>query len=257
VARPISRRIGSILDTFWYVGSAPETLMVLLALLAVTLGFAALFPQQPPWLQGAAAVRWVASAAGEYPGIGQFLSQIGMFTIDESAWLRALGAILAFNVALRLAIHAAALVQLARDRRKASTVVEFATLNGHDVNTLPDHADPLGHRGDGAQSTIPATAGALMAYAGALIILVGLFHNGIAGWRATEIALAPGGRLAPSQRDGACQGDRRPRTSRHDVGRVPAGVLHSGRPAGMGSDRLDPHGGGRALSPDLAVGRMA
>ena len=67
----------------------------------------------------------------------------------------------------------------------------------------------------------------------------------------------PGGELAPSQRDGACQGDRRPGTSRHDVGRVPAGVLHSGRPAGMGSDRLDPHGGGRALSPDLAVGRMA
>ena len=191
MAAPITRRLGSILDTLWYAGSATQTLVVLLALLALTLGLATVFPQQPPGLQGAAAERWLASTAGNYPGYGQLLSQIGIFAIYESPWLRVLGAILAFNVALRLAIQAAALAQLLRDRRKASTAVESA------IRSLPD---PVPVR-DGAQSAIPATAGALLAYAGALIILAGLFLNGLVGWRATEIALASGSSTALRETD--------------------------------------------------------
>jgi hypothetical protein len=182
VAAPISRRIGSILDALWYAGSALETLVVLLALLAVTIGAAALFPQQSPALQGAAAERWLASTASGYPGLGSFLRQIGAFNISGSLWLRILTAALAFNVALRLAIQAAALAQLIRDRRRASLPVETAP---------PDEQ----HAGE-PHSTFSATAGPLLAYAGTLILLAGLFLNGIAGWRTAEIALASGGSTA-------------------------------------------------------------
>jgi hypothetical protein len=180
--------MGSILDTLWYVGSAAETLMVLLALLAVTLGLAVLFPQRPPGLQGAAAERWLASTAGDYAEIGQLLSRIGIFTIDESPWLGILGGILAFNVALRLAIQATALGQLARDRRNPAT---FPATGGDDAAIAGGKTRP----------TILATAGALLAYAGALIILAGVFLNSIAGWQATEIALAPGSSSALGRTD--------------------------------------------------------
>jgi hypothetical protein len=180
VAAPITRRIGSILDTLWYAGSARATLMVVLALLALTMGVAALFPQQPPGLEGAAAERWLASTAGDYPAFGRFLSQVGVFAIYESPWLSMIGAILTFNLALRLAIEAAALAQSLRSR-KAPTAVQSAIPN--------------------PQSAISTTAGSLLAYAGALILLAGLFLNGVAGWRATEIALAPGSRTAVGRTD--------------------------------------------------------
>jgi hypothetical protein len=183
------RRVGNILDTLWYAGSAAETLMVLLALLALTLGLATVFPQLPPRLVGTTADRWLASTAGNYPGFGRLLGQIGIFAIFESSWLRVVGALLAFNVALRLAIQAAALVQLARDRRNPAT---FLATGGGDA----------GAAGVKTRPTILATCGALMAYTGALIILAGLFLNGIAGWRATEIALASGSSTALRETDG-------------------------------------------------------
>jgi hypothetical protein len=172
VAASISRRIGSVLDTLWYAGSALETLMVLLALLALTMGAAALFPQQPPALQGASAERWLVATANSYPGLGSFMRQIGVFAISGSLWLRILTAALAFNVALRLAIQAATLAQVAREHRNPPVAVESAIRN--------------------PQSAIPATVGPLLAYLGTLILLAGLFVNSIAGWRTAEIALAPG-----------------------------------------------------------------
>jgi hypothetical protein len=191
VAAPISRRIGNILDNLWYAASAAETLMVLLALLAVTLGVAGVFPQQPPGLERAAAERWLASSVGNYPGVGQLLSQIGVFAISGSLWLRLLVAALAFSVALRLATQAGILATLVRSRRNPSTLQASG----------PDEAETAHGK---ARPSIPATVGprspaplaGLLAYAGALILLAGLFLNSIAGWRATEIALAPGGSSA-------------------------------------------------------------
>jgi hypothetical protein len=182
VAAPNSRRIGSILDTLWYACSALETLMVLLALLALTVGAAALLTQQPPALQGAAAERWLASTAAGYLGLGSFLSRIGAFTISGSWWLRILMAALAFNLALRLTVQAAALVQLVRDRRHAPSIEQTAIPPAHDVRN--------------PQSAVPATVGPLLAYTGALVLLAGLFLNGVAGWRSDEITLAPGSSTA-------------------------------------------------------------
>jgi hypothetical protein len=166
-----SRHVGHIIDILWYAGSASETLMILLALLAVTLGVAGVFPQQPPGMQGAAAGRWLASTTGIYPGTGQLLRQLGAFTVIGGPWLRILLAALAFNLALRLAIQTSAMAQLVRRRRNPST---------------PENADR------GSRASIPATAGPLLAYAGMLVLLGGLLLDSFAGWRATEIALAPG-----------------------------------------------------------------
>jgi hypothetical protein len=166
------RRAGHILDTLWYAGSAAETLMTLLALLAVTLGVSAIFPQLPDGLQGATADRWLASTAANYAGTGQFLRQVGVFTVSQSAWLRVLLAALVFNVALRLAIQASALARLIRHRRGSASAAQS-----------PSRHQP---------STIPQTAGPLLAYAGMLILVGGLFVNSLIGWQATGIALAPG-----------------------------------------------------------------
>jgi hypothetical protein len=209
VALTISRRIGSILDTLWYAGSATETLMVLLALLAVTMGVAAVFPQQPPGLQGATAERWLASTTGSYPGAGQFLRQIGAFTIFGSPWLRVLLAALAFNVALRLAIQASTLMKLARRRRAMAEgapptlPAESRAINGEGGQDKAETADSK------TETTVPAVIGSrspaplagLLAYAGTLVLLAGLFLNSIAGWRAMEIALAPGGSTALGRPD--------------------------------------------------------
>jgi hypothetical protein len=171
-----SRRAGHILDTLWYVGSAAETLMTLLALLAVTLGVSAIFPQLPASLQGAAADRWLASTAANYAGTGQILRQVGAFSVSQSAWLRALLAALVFNVALRLAIQASTLARLIRYRRGSVTAAQF----------------PISHQ----PSTIPQTVGPLLAYSGMLILVSGLFVNSLMGWQATGVALAPGSSIA-------------------------------------------------------------
>jgi hypothetical protein len=174
-----SRRLAHILDALWYGCSALETLMVVLALLAFTAGVAGVFPQQPAGLQGGAADRWLASAAGSYPGAGQFLRRAGVFAVFEGPWLRLLLAALAFNIALRLAIQAGALAQLLRGRRYASSRAQSAFRN--------------------LQSAIPATVGPLLAFAGALLLLAGLLLSSVAGWSATEIALAPGASNALGQ----------------------------------------------------------
>ena len=216
-----TRRLGNILDTLWYAGSATETLMILLALLAATVSFAGVFPQQPPGLPGAGAERWLASTASNYPGTGQLLRQVGAFTIFESPWLSKilLGA-LAFNVALRLAIQAAALVRLARDHRNPSTLLDSGvdgaeTEDGKTRLTIPA---PVGPRSSallagrspallaGRSPTLlagrsPTPLAGLLAYAGTLVLLAALFLNSIAGWRATEIALAPGSSTALGRPD--------------------------------------------------------
>ena len=97
------RRTLRVLDGLWYAGSAPHTLMALTALLAGTLAFAALVPQQPSGLEGAAAEQWLAGAASSFRGAGPFLRAVGAFHITGSPWMRALLAALALNLTLRVA----------------------------------------------------------------------------------------------------------------------------------------------------------
>jgi hypothetical protein len=194
-----TRRLGNILDTLWYASSATDALMVLLALLAVTVGIAAVFPQQPPGLQGATAERWLSSTSANYPGAGQILREVGAFTIFGSPWLRVLMAALAFNVALRLAIQASTLAKYGRFMNHP-----YAPPTSPAQSRAPseERGQDKAETADGkTETTVPATVGSLLAYAGTLVLLAGLFLNSIAGWRATEIALAPGGNTTLGRAD--------------------------------------------------------
>jgi hypothetical protein len=210
-----SRRVVHILDALWYGCSALETLMVLLALLALSMGVAGVFPQQPPGVQGAAAERWLASAASSYPGAGPVLRWAGIFDVFESPWLRLLLAALFFNIALRLAIQSSALARLLRGRDGPSAPAESAV--------------------DNAQSALRTIVGPLSAYAGTLLLLAGLFLNSTAAWRASQIALAPGsssrlggtGTLQLSLEDLAG-------SEQHPIARISVSNGKDGQPIGTG-----------------------
>ena len=103
-----------VLDGLWYAGSAPHTLMALTALLAGTLALAAIIPQQPAGLAGAAAEQWLTGAASGYRQAGSFLRAVGAFHITSSPWTRAILAALALNLTLRVAAQAGFLHRLWR-----------------------------------------------------------------------------------------------------------------------------------------------
>lgn len=203
------RRTDRILDSIWHIAAAPQTLMALAGLLAGTLAFAALIPQQPAGLDSATAERWLAAAAGSYRGTGTFLRTVGAFDLLNGAWVRGLLAALAFNLALRAASQARMLTGLRRPvqlrpapaglpRQRGAFPIPLAQAlarceavlrgRGFRVAVASDatHAQLYAERGG------LAAAGPLLSYLGGLLLLTGLALNA-AGWRAADLALAPGG----------------------------------------------------------------
>jgi hypothetical protein len=209
-ANPVKpRRIVRVLDGLWYVGSAPHTLMALTALLAGTLALAAIIPQQPTGLAGAAAEQWLTGAASAYRQAGSFLRAVGAFHIASSPWTRAILTALALNLTLRVAAQAGFLYRLWRSpgllNAPPRLIVQRAALPGA-LDTLVDQTPAalrprfssvaVDHDADRAQMyavrrPLGAT-GPLLTYAGPLLILLGLLLNDTLGWRAVNIALARG-----------------------------------------------------------------
>jgi hypothetical protein len=213
-----TRRLDRVLDALWCACSAPQALMALTALLAGTLAFAAIVPQQPARLEGAAAERWLTTAAASYQRAGPILEAIGAFDVLGSLWVRILLAALAFNLALRIA------AQLRFVRRLWQHVQPFAAPSGLPLRHSTLLPVPFGPALTRVETTlrdrfpriiIDAKAenaqlyaerrrvgalGPLLTYLGVLLVLLGLFVNDTAGWRAADIALAPGGTaiLVPS-----------------------------------------------------------
>ncbi len=203
-----TRRLNHVLDTLWYVISAPQVTAALLVLLALLLGLATIFPQLPRGLEKAEADRWLTTSAGQFPGTGTFLSSTGAFDLLHNAWARAVLAALALNLMLRVAAQ----VRSLRDVRHASVailppphvVTRRATLPGpleHTVTRLREALEPgyvVVVESDTARSQLFAQrrpAGALaplFTYLGLLLLLAGLVVNGALGWRASNIAPAPG-----------------------------------------------------------------
>ena len=215
------RRILRVLDGLWYAGSAPHTLMVLTALLAGTLALAAIIPQQPAGLTGAAAEQWLTGAASGYRQAGSFLRAVGAFHIAGSPWTSAILAALALNLTLRVAAQADFLYRLWRSpgllNAPPRLSVQRATLPGA-LNILVDQTpaalqprfssvavaidqDP-GHAQMVAVRRPLGATGPLLTYAGPLLILLGLLLNDALGWRATNIALAPGDSTLLPRADG-------------------------------------------------------
>jgi len=204
------RRILRVLDGLWYAGSAPQTLMFLTALLAGTLALAAIIPQQPTGLTGAATEQWLTGAASSYRQAGSFLRAVGAFHIASSPWTRAILAALALNLTLRAAAQTGFLRRLWRSpgglNAPPRLIVQRTALPGS-LDTLvsqtPGALRPrfssvtVDHDARRAQMYAvrrPLGAiGPLLTYIGPLLILLGLLLNDTLGWRATNIALAPGG----------------------------------------------------------------
>ena len=204
------RRIVRVLDGLWYAGSAPQTLMLLTALLAGTLALAALIPQQPAGLTGAVAEQWLTGAASSYRQAGSFLRAVGAFHITSSPWMRALLAALALNLTLRVAAQAGFLRRLWRSPHPLNApprlIVHRAAFPGL-LDTLVNQSsaalrsrfslvavdsDPERAQVYAVRRPVGA-AGPLLTYIGPLLILLGLLLNDTLGWRVVHIALAPGG----------------------------------------------------------------
>lgn len=206
----LTRRLNRVLDALWYACSASQTLMILAALLAGTLAVAALIPQQPAGMEGAAAERWLTATAAGYPRAGPFLAAIGAFAVLGGSWVRILLAALAFNLALRVAAQWRFLRSLRRPVQPFAASARLPLRRGD----LPLAFDPALARveavlrgrfphvvlsGEAAGAQLYAhrrrfgALGPLLTYLGALLILLGLYVNGAAGWRAADITLAPGG----------------------------------------------------------------
>jgi cytochrome c biogenesis protein ResB len=213
------RRLIRALDGLWYAGSAPHTLMALAVLLAGTLAVAAIIPQQPAGLSGAAVEQWLAGTAGSYRDAGSFLRAVGAFHLTGGPWMRVLLAALALSLMLRVANQAGFLYRLWRSPAPLAApprlIVHRATLPGAPeaiVDQLPAALRPrfssmaVESNPDGAQVYLvrrPAGAvGPLLTYAGPLLILLGLLLNEALGWRAGDIALAPGGSSSPPAAQG-------------------------------------------------------
>jgi len=204
------RRIVRVLDGLWYAGSAPQTLMALTALLAGTLALAAIIPQQPAGLAGAAAEQWLTGAASGYRQAGSFLRAVGGFHITSTPWMRALLAALALNLTLRVAAQAGFLHRLWRSPSTLNApphlIVQRVALPGALDTLVSQTSEALRPRfssvtvdHDAGRAQVHAlrrpqgAVGPLLTYIGPLLILLGLLLNDTLGWRAADIALAPGG----------------------------------------------------------------
>lgn len=203
-----TRRPEQALDTLWYVLSAPQVTAALFVLLAVTFGLAAVFPQLPSGIEVDEFDRWLTTAAGQFPGAGTFLRAIGAFELLRGAWIRALMVVLGLNLLLRVAAQARFLHNLQRPSTiplpPQRVISRRATLPGpleQTVARLRKALEPqyfvtieqdAAHAQIFAQRRPTGAFGPLTTYVGLVFLLAGLVVDDAIGWRAADIALAPG-----------------------------------------------------------------
>lgn len=195
------------LDRFWRLASGGRMTLALVLLVGATLAVAALFPQLPTGLDNVAAERWLGTAASSYRGMATTFRALGVFTILEGPWLRGLLALLAYNLALRLADQAHRVGEATRpaavpppfppgliSRALSLAVAPQAAVEAVQAAMRPrypllvaeisaDHAQIYGRR-----HRVGAVGGLLLA-AGPLLLLAGLIVNSATGWRTTEIPI--------------------------------------------------------------------
>lgn len=191
------------LDRLWRFISSGRVTLTLAALLALGLALSASFPQAPVNADSADLERWLSGTAAAYREFGPLLRMAGAFTILQSPWLRLLFALLAYNLALRLADQVRWLIYAGRPpgappplrpglatvhlavaaaAQEALTTVE-ALLHaryGHVVKEQESAGACLyGRRG------WPGAASGPLLTLGLLLLLAGQWINLAAGWRAT------------------------------------------------------------------------
>jgi hypothetical protein len=215
------RRDAGLLDRAWMVCASGQALMFVLTLAAMAFAVGALLPQLPYGLEGAAAERWLASAVSQTPG-GSALRAAGAFDVAGSGWSRAVVAVLAFLLALRVAGQVRFLLDELRARaagtlRPAPTALPEVILPAADSpGEVAQHAAPRLKSAYGppvAEEPTPARrgyyvrrpaglVGPLAGYAGGLLLSLGLLVQAVLGWSAGELALVPGARATLSHAPG-------------------------------------------------------
>jgi hypothetical protein len=200
-----------LLDLFWRYGGGAYAAIGLALLLAVTLALAAIFPQQPAGLTPTAAEVWLSTTAAGYGGLGPSLRALGLFQVFSGLWLRIVLGLLAYHCLLRLA---AAVTTAWRAWRgpawslpPASLAAEMVTPPGTlaeitsraaAILSAARYARPLTEQVPPGYLVVegtrrrPAAIGPVLAYLGLLVLLFALFIDGMAGWTAGDVALAPG-----------------------------------------------------------------
>lgn len=202
-------RFARALTSLWYALAAPQVTAALFALLALVLGLAAILPQVSTGLDNAEIDRQLTALAARFPLSGSPLRALGAFELLSSIWIRALLAVLALNLALRVAAQAAFLYRLYRQEstplpprrvvfRRAILPGPTASMSERIFAALDPHFERIRIETNNTGGELfaqrrPLTAwGPFVAYLGLLLLLIGLAVNDGLSWREQEIALGPG-----------------------------------------------------------------
>lgn len=209
-------RLDRALTVLWHALAAPQVTAALFVLLALVLGLAAILPQVSAGLDNAETDRQLTALAARFPVSGSPLRALGAFELLSSIWIRALLAMLALNLALRVAAQAAFLHRLYRQEstplpprrvvfRRAVLPGQTASISERIFATLDPHFERIRIETNNtggelfAQRRPLAAWGPLVAYAGLLVLLAGLAINDTFSWRAREVMLGPGDTLTLEQ----------------------------------------------------------
>lgn len=204
-----------ILDALWRMGSSRIARLVLLALLALSIALGTLLPQLPPAAASdtATANRWLSTTATRYGMWGRMLRALDLFDIAQAFWFRLLLALLAFHLLLRTAEAAQTAWATLRSRRLPPIPPDVShdssislplplheaidtirtRLAAHRLRVLAEEEEePTTAAHLYADRARPGALGPLLSNIGGLILLAGMFLNGVLGWQMTDLLLAPG-----------------------------------------------------------------
>jgi len=208
--------------TVWQITTSDGLLAILLLAIAAGLMVTAWLPQMP-LADPVAYAQWLSEAQARFGEATLTLRTLGLFTITRSAGFRALLALLAGCLLLRLLESGN---RLRRNREMAEPTGEWQTLSGA---RLPDVADDLRRHRYRVLSTPPlfqadrwpwADLLPLSAHVGALLLLTGLLVTYLWGWQVEGLIVQSGKRVTlPGAEDWVALNEDA-RTVRHSPGIV-------------------------------------
>lgn len=181
----------------WRIATSDGVLMFLLLGIAAALAAATRLPQMPSDDPGAYA-RWLSEVQARFDGAASTIRALGLFTVARSFGLRALLALLSGCLSLRLVQRVDALW---RGRRMIDPSGDWRELGSLD---LPEFIDGMRGRcrvlGDSPLFQVDrwpwGDLPALLAHAGALLLLAGLLLSLRWGWQVADLVLQGGERTA-------------------------------------------------------------
>jgi cytochrome c biogenesis protein ResB len=161
--------------------------------IAVLLGAAAILPQTPQG-DSAAYARWLSDAQLRFGGATGILSALGLFDVVHSVVFRALAGVLGLALAVRLADRVQAYRTASRPADPPDPPAHFVDID-RPADTLLGRL--RGYRTRQGDKVITADRfplaylGPVAAYAGLLIVLIGLTASPLLDWRVADVRALP------------------------------------------------------------------